>query len=45
MAYLEHLFTANKTPTDNERVKLKEYVAGCDDKLNVIALKISALEA
>ncbi|KJA15917.1 hypothetical protein HYPSUDRAFT_47978 [Hypholoma sublateritium FD-334 SS-4] len=41
---LGHLLTTNQAPTDHERVRLKETVAGYDDKLNSINQKISALE-
>ncbi len=44
MASFEHLFTTNEAPTDEESIKLKQYVAGWDDKLNIITQKISALE-
>ncbi|KJA22405.1 hypothetical protein HYPSUDRAFT_41025 [Hypholoma sublateritium FD-334 SS-4] len=44
MASLEHLFTTNHSPTDDERAGLKENVADYDDKLAAITQKIYALE-
>ncbi|KJA22403.1 hypothetical protein HYPSUDRAFT_95857, partial [Hypholoma sublateritium FD-334 SS-4] len=44
MEPLEHLFTTNHAPTDDERVILNDTVVDYDDKLAAITQKISALE-
>ncbi|KJA14916.1 hypothetical protein HYPSUDRAFT_48769 [Hypholoma sublateritium FD-334 SS-4] len=45
MASLVHLLTTNQAPSDDERARLKETLAECDEKLNAITERISTLEA